>query len=178
MVKLYASRVVNAPRGVCYDLVRSVDAHAAAVPRIRAKAEAGRLSGLLNGGEWTEWSAVYFGFRFRITMEVAEMDWPFSYVERRVAGMFDVFTHQYRLVALDENRTMVTDSLCFHAGWGSCGVLLDRWLLAPVLRRALDERMDSILRWAEDGSWRQWLDEKSGARAPGAVKGEHVACAN
>ncbi|MEM6822714.1 MAG: hypothetical protein AAF558_12340 [Verrucomicrobiota bacterium] len=160
MIKLNSSRVIQAPRWLCFELIRNVDVHAAAVPEIKARPESGRKSGALHFGECTEWSAIYFGVRFRITMEVTDFDWPIRYAERNRRGLFQVFQHNYQLASIDSNRTVLNDCLSFESGYGPLGRYVDEWILAPRLSRALETRMTAIKTWAEDGSWREWISDE------------------
>jgi len=58
MTQITSIRTIHAHRELCYEMVRNVDVHAAAVPAIRARAEAGCQHGPLCRGSWTRWSAV------------------------------------------------------------------------------------------------------------------------
>ncbi len=144
MITLNSTRTINAPRWLCFEMIRNVDVHEAAVPEIRARAEKGRQHGSLQLGESTTWSAVYFGIRFRTTIEVTGFDWPVRYEETNQGGPFHVFRHRYQLMSIDENTTMISDRMEFESGFGWVGKLVDRFLLAPRLQRALETRMDHL----------------------------------
>ena len=70
MITLYTQTIINAPRERCFDLARSVDVHTLTARSIDGKAVAGRVSGLAEQGEWTTWSARFFGVRFRLTTQI------------------------------------------------------------------------------------------------------------
>lgn len=158
-MKLKSTRTIQAPIQRVFDMVRDVDVHAAAVPEIEAKAIEGRLHGLLEPHEQTRWSATYFGRRFQTTMEVAEMDWPLRYVETNTTGPFRTFQHEYTFEHDGKGITTLHDELTLVAGYGVFGRLLDRWILGPRLQKALEERMDHLKQWSEDGTWKTWLLE-------------------
>ncbi|MEM6884359.1 MAG: hypothetical protein AAF571_04950 [Verrucomicrobiota bacterium] len=159
MEKISSTRTIHAPRWLCFEMIRNVDVHAAAVPEIHARAESGRQHGSLHLGEYTEWSARYFRVRFQITMEVTGFDWPVRYDETNRPGLFRVFRHRYSLMAVNENQTVLRDQMEFETGWGWLGRLMDRLILAPRLRRALETRMDHLKAWSEDDSWQYWISE-------------------
>lgn len=159
MKKLTCIRTIRAPRELCFEMIRNVEAHAAAVPAIRARAEAGCRKGPLCVGNWTRWSAVYFGVRFRLTLEATECDWPVRYVETARPGLFRHFQHDYLFVVKNSEETVVKDLLSFEGGPGIAGRWIDSIILAPRLQKALDQRMDSIKQWCEDGTWKQWIPE-------------------
>lgn len=98
MTRLDATRTIRAPRWLCFEMIRNVDVHAAAVPEIHARAESGTQHGPLHFEQWTEWSAIYFGIRFRTTMQATGFDWPVRYVETNQTGPFRTFQHHYTLI--------------------------------------------------------------------------------
>ncbi|MEM6601558.1 MAG: hypothetical protein AAF649_09245 [Verrucomicrobiota bacterium] len=159
MITLHSTRTIHAPRWLCFEMIRNVDVHAAAVPDIRARAEGGRQHGALQLGEHTEWSARYFGIRFRITMEVTDFDWPIRYEEINRPGLFRVFRHRYSLMSVNETQTVLRDQMEFETGWGWLGRLVDRLILAHRLRHALEIRMDHLKAWSEDDTWQYWISE-------------------
>lgn len=161
MIKLEAERTIAAPRDRCFDLVRSVEAHAAAVPGIRARAEAGKTRGLLCLGAHVRWSAVYAEIRFYQTVRVSELDWPIRYREVNEGGPFALFRHDYLFVEMEPGRTMVRDTFRFESPLHPLSHWLDRWILAPLLRKALETRMDSLKTWAEGREWRRFLSEEA-----------------
>lgn len=159
MIALATSRKINAPRWLVFEMIRHVDVHAAAVPEIQARAESGRQHGALHLGEQTEWSARYFGIRFRVTMEVTTCDWPVRYHETNRSGLFRHFRHRYTLISAGENETLLQDTLEFESGFGWIGRLVDRTVLAPRLRRAMEIRMDHLKAWSEEGTWQFYISE-------------------
>jgi len=158
MITLKKTCVVRAPRWLCYDLVRSVEAHAVAVPWIRARAEAGKTSGLLHEGDRVQWSAVYLGIRFRLWIGVAGYDWPVRYQEQNAGGPFSFFGHDYRFAEVGEDSTIINDTLRFQSPLHPLSHWFDSWVLAPLLQSALDKRMEQIKHWAEGEGWKKFIN--------------------
>ncbi len=160
MIDLESMSMIHAPRSRCFDLVRSVEAHAAAVPGIWARAEAGKTTGLLGPESKVRWSAVYGGIRFYQSIRVSGFDWPVRYSEVNEGGPFATFRHDYLFVEVEEGRTMVRDRFCFQSPLHPLSHWLDQFILAPLLKRALETRMDSLKRWAEGSEWETYLKER------------------
>jgi ligand-binding SRPBCC domain-containing protein len=167
MITLRSERMIQAPRWLCYDLVRSVEAHAAAVPWIAARAEAGKTSGLLHEGDRVLWSAIYLGVRFRTWIQVSGYDWPVRYQEQNTGGPFSYFGHDYRFAEVEESTTIISDSLKFQSPLHPFIHWFDQWVLAPLLKRALERRMEQIKQWAEGEGWKEFigLGESSATRS-------------
>lgn len=161
MIRLRAEVVITAPLERCFDLARSVDFHAVTARPIGGRAAAGRVSGLSGPGDWTTWSARFFGMRFSLTTEIAGFDRPHGFSDVLRSGPFRHFGHVYTFQSLGPDRTRMTDDFSFQS---PCG-LLGAWVDAAILRRpmqAVDEaRAQDIRRIAESEEWRAYLPQEN-----------------
>ncbi|HEX6812298.1 MAG TPA: SRPBCC family protein [Planctomycetota bacterium] len=131
--------IVRAPRGVCFDLARSVDAHVRSFAHTGERAVAGRTSGLLQLGDEVTWRARHLGLVHRHRARITAFDRPAHFRDTMVAGRFRSFEHDHWFTTVD-GATHVRDVLEFRSPAGWLGRLVDRCVLAGHLRRLLQQR--------------------------------------
>lgn len=157
MIKLHTQIIINAPKERCFDLARSVEAHAATARTISGKAVAGRVSGLSAPGDWTTWSARFFGMRFRLTTEISAFEYPHSFSDTLRSGIFTHFGHVYTLEDLGGGQTRLTDAFSFQSPCGPLGTLIDRVVLRGRMKWVDEARAEAIKRIAESEEWKKYL---------------------
>ena len=74
MARVELVTAVAAPRGRCFDLARSVDAHVHSTRGTGERAIAGRLNGLLTLHEEVTWRARHLGFSLTLTSRITAFD--------------------------------------------------------------------------------------------------------
>lgn len=157
MTRLKTETEILAPADCCFDLARSVDLHADSSRLIRGRAVAGHVRGLAGDGDWTTWSARFFGLRFRLTTRITDFDRPHGFSDVLSAGLFRRFGHRYTFQPLGSARTLMTDEFWFESPFGPLGAALDRFVLRRPMRATLDARAVFLKRVAETGDWRRYL---------------------
>ena len=157
MITLRAETEIMAPVERCFDLARSVDLHAASACLIHGKAVAGRKTGLAGPGEWTAWSARFFGVRFTLSTQITNFEPPWRFSDVLRSGLFREFGHHYTFRSLDAARTLMTDDFFFQSPFGFIGAALDRFVLRRRMRTVADFRVAYIKRVAESDEWRGYL---------------------
>jgi ligand-binding SRPBCC domain-containing protein len=140
---------IAAPRPVCFDLSRSVDAHVASTAQTGERAVAGVTSGLLSLGDEVTWEAVHFGVRQRLRSRITEMDPPHRFVDEMVSGAFHRFRHVHEFSEEGGDTTMV-DVLDFASPLGPLGRLVDALVLGRYLTRFLCRRNATLRAMAEE----------------------------
>lgn len=156
MVRIILETRIRAPIERVFDLSRSIDAHVEAAGGTGERAVSGRTSGLIEAGETVTWSAVHFGLRQRLTVEIVEMDRPHTFTDRMIAGIFRTMAHRHDFHADGEHTTM-RDTFSFEAPLGPLGILAERWILEDYMRRFLIERNDTLKALAEGDQWQRYL---------------------
>ena len=154
--------LIAAPAERCFDLARSIDAHAASATLIHGKAIGGKQTGLAEAGDETVWSAEFFRVRFRLTTRIGEGDYnrPHCFTDVMCARLFRHFGHVYKVEALGPDQTRLIDTFSFESPFGPLGSLFDQVVLRPQMRLVADARVQFLKRIAEsDGNegWRQYL---------------------
>lgn len=160
IIVLRTEALIAAPAERCFDLVRSIDAHAASATLIHGKAVGGKRTGLAGAGDETTWSAQFFRVRFRLTTRIDAYSRPHRFSDVMCAGLFRHFGHVYTFETLGPNQTRLMDEFSFESPFGPLGALLDRLILRPQMRAVASARVRFLKRVAEsDGSegWRQYL---------------------
>ncbi len=157
MIKLHTQVIVNAPKQRCFDLARSVDVHTRTARTICGKAVAGRVSGLSEMGDWTTWSARFFGIRFRLTTEITAFDWPNSFADTMRSGLFAHFGHVYTFEDIGGGQTRFNDVFSFQSPLGLLGAWVDRVVLGGRMKSVDEARACEIKRIAESGERKKYL---------------------
>ena len=149
---------VRAPVARCFDLTRSVDLHVDSSPGIAARAVDGRRTGLSTEGDWTVWSARFFGLRFRMTTRIEHFTPPHRFEDRLMRGLLRRFTHAYRCDPLPDGTCALSDHLTVEAPFPPFGRLVERLYLQRRMRILVRQRLHAIKTVAEDDTlWPRYL---------------------
>lgn len=140
---------IRAPRELVFDLSRSIDLHQQSQASKKEKAVAGKMSGLIEMGEWVTWEAVHFGIRQRLTSKIVEMDPPQYFRDSMISGAFKRFDHDHFFERSGEDSTMMIDVFDYTSPFGMMGRVADRVFLRSYMERLLEERNVEIRRVAE-----------------------------
>ncbi len=157
MVRLHTQIIIHAPQQRCFDLTRSVDVHTLTARPISGKAVAGRVSGLSGLGDWTTWSARFFGMRFRLTTEITAFDYPNGFSDTLRSGLFAHFGHVYTFEDRGGGQTRFTDTFSFQSPLGLLGALVDCVVLRGRMKAVDEARACEIKRLAESEEWKKYL---------------------
>lgn len=157
MVRLHTQVSINAPKQRCFDLARSVDVHTLTARTISGKAVAGRVSGLSALGDWTTWSARFFGVRFRLTTEITALNAPNSFSDTLRSGLFTHFGHVYTFEDIGGGQTRFTDTFSFQSPFGLLGTFVDCIVLRGRMKVVDEARADDIKSLAESEEWKKYL---------------------
>lgn len=157
MINLHTQVIINAPKQRCFDLARSVEVHTLTARTISGKAVAGRVSGLSALGDWTTWSARFFGMRFRLTTEITAFDGPNSFSDTLRSGLFTHFGHEYTFEDSGGGQTRFTDTFSFESPCGLVGAWVDKDVLRGRMKFVDEARAGDIKRLAESEEWKRYL---------------------
>ena len=149
--------VVNAPCQRCFDLTRSIDFHVASSREIDARAEGGRCTGLSGAGDYTVWSARFFGVRSSMVTEIGDFKNGVGFRDRMTTGLLRQFEHTYRFAPLAGGACAMSDELIMEAPFLFLGRIVERVYLGPRMRHLVGLRLEAIKRAAESDQWRQYL---------------------
>ena len=141
---------IAAPIERCFDLMRSVEFHAKSVAQTKERVVAGKMSGLLDVGDWVTFEAVHFGIKQRLTVRITRCDRPRVFEDVMIRGAFKTLTHRHTFHE-ERGGTRMVDDFTYTSPLGSLGVLADRLFLERYMRRFLRARSLFLKRAAEAG---------------------------
>lgn len=150
---------VRAPIERCFDLARSVEVHLAGNVHWgeQAVATGGVTSGLLALGDQVTWRAKHFGFRHRLTSQIAQLDRPAHFQDVEVRGIFPFMQHDHFFRWLSPTETEMRDVFVFSAPLPILGLLAEYLFLRRYMRNLLCERNAAIKQIAESNEWRKYI---------------------
>lgn len=138
-----SKRVPPAAVEALFDVSLSIDAHMDAFATSRESAIAGVTSGQIGLGETVTWRARHFGFWFVMTSQITALERTSRFVDEQVDGPFRMFVHEHRF-RREGKKTIMTDIVTVASP--VFGLLVDRMILAPYLRRMITRRNAHLLR--------------------------------
>ncbi|MBX3257517.1 MAG: SRPBCC family protein [Chitinophagaceae bacterium] len=106
MPRIELNTNIHAPIQVCFDLSRSAELHMISTRHTRETVVKGRSKGLFEKNDIVTWRAKHFGIYRQLEMEISGMDFPFSFEDRMVKGIFKSITHQHIFSEKDGITTM------------------------------------------------------------------------
>ena len=148
MTHLNVRTPIAAPPEVCFDLARDVDFHARSLAHTGERVTARPDHSLLELGDEVEFEGRHLGVRQRLQARIEAFDRPHFFRDRMVRGAFRSFTHDHLFEPSTEG-TLMTDRLRFAAPLWPLGILVERVVLAPYLRRLIAARGREIKAAAE-----------------------------
>lgn len=124
------------------DVSLDIDLHVASMADSGERAIAGVTSGRIGLGESVTWRARHFAVWFTMTSRITELDHPRRFVDEQVTGPFRSFRHVHEFHHTAEGCRMV-DTITVASP--VFGVLAERLVLVPYLRRLIRERNRTLL---------------------------------
>ena len=130
---------IKADIKVCFDLARDIDFHQSSLKHSQEKAIAGKISGLIELGEWVSWEAKHLGFVQHLTSKITEFYAPNYFVDEMVFGAFKSFRHEH-IFRQSGNKTIMTDKFHFESPYGVIGKLINVLFLKRYMKNLLKTR--------------------------------------
>jgi ligand-binding SRPBCC domain-containing protein len=162
MPKIKLQTVINSNIERCFDLSTSIDLHKISTARTKEEAVGGRVSGLINLGEYVTWKATHFGISQKLTSKITEYNRPYHFRDEQLKGAFKYFAHDHNF-QVQGNKVIMEDIFDFQSPFGLVGNLVDKFILTNYLKKFLCERNNLIKEYAETEKWKSVLALKSDA---------------
>lgn len=131
------------PAGAMFAASLDIDLHLESMRDSGETAIDGIRSGRIGLGETVTWRARHFGIWFRMTSQITALAEPHRFVDQQVAGPFRSFVHEH-LFEDTPNGCRMTDTITLASP--VFGVLAERLVLVPYLRRLIRLRNATLLR--------------------------------
>jgi len=141
--------VIKAAPAVVFDLELDVDVHAASLAGSEETATTSTGRRRLALGDEVTFHARHLGRRWSMVSRITVLDRPRLFVDEQIRGPFRLLRHEHLFDDLRDAGTRMTDRMTVAAPLGPLGVVVTRLLLAPYLRRLLEQRAAHIKRAAE-----------------------------
>lgn len=132
----------------CFDLARNIDVHQESLKDSEEKAIAGKISGLIEKGEWVSWEAKHIGFVQHLTSKITEFESPNYFVDEMVFGAFKSFRHQH-IFQEEGDKTIMIDRFYFEAPLGVLGKVANTLFLKRYMKKLLEARAEFLKKKAE-----------------------------
>ncbi|WP_296317545.1 SRPBCC family protein [Winogradskyella sp. UBA3174] len=155
MPTLEIKTLIKADLKTCFDLSRNIDFHQESLEHSKEKAIAGKISGLIELGEWVTWEATHFGVKQNLTSKITEFKSPTYFVDELVSGAFKSFKHEHIFETSYDNKfdvdyTIMTDRFTFKSPLGLLGKLADVLFLKRYMTNLLVTRNIVLKQKAEE----------------------------
>jgi ligand-binding SRPBCC domain-containing protein len=141
--------LIRAAPETVFDLELDADVHAAAMAASGETAATSTGRPALGLGDEVTFAARHFGVPWELVGRVTEYERPHRFVDEQVRGPFRRLRHEHLFEAVGDGTTRMTDRISFTAPFGPFGAVVGRAVLAPHLRRLLEQRAAYVRRRAE-----------------------------
>lgn len=158
MPTITLSTPICAPIERCFLLSLSVDLHTMSTKGTNEKAIAGVTSGLMKMNDTVTWRANHFGIYQNLTSKITQYDFPNSFTDEQVKGVFKKIHHQH-LFEQKGSITIMKDIFEFEAPLGIIGKALSKLVLTNYMKRFLEIRNATIKEVAESDGWKKIIRE-------------------
>ena len=149
MPQIIVKTLINSDKKTCFDLARNIDVHQKSLKHTKEKAIAGKMTGLIELGEWVSWEAKHLGFVQHLTSKITEFESPNYFVDEMVFGAFKSFRHVHRFQE-NEERTIMTDVFDFESPYGALGRFVNWLFLKRYMTNLLKKRGQFLKQQAEE----------------------------
>lgn len=139
-----------------------MDFHTYSMKATGEKIVGGRSSGLVKQGEFVEFEGSHLGLVRRLRAKITKFNRPASFVDEQVEqdeGPFRTFRHEHRFLSRPDDPaiTIVQDHLYIAAGWSILGLLAERAIVVPHLRKLLTQHQLNLKAALEGQDWKRFL---------------------
>ncbi|MFA4896719.1 MULTISPECIES: SRPBCC family protein [Microbacterium] len=130
-----------------FDISLDIEVHVASMAGTRERAIDGVTDGRIRLGEEVTWRGRHLGVWFTMSSRVTELSRPRHFVDEQTSGPFRAFRHEHFFEATPGGGCRMTDDITFASP--IFGLLAERLILLPYLRRLIVKRNVELLRRVE-----------------------------
>ncbi|HEX8249159.1 MAG TPA: SRPBCC family protein [Pyrinomonadaceae bacterium] len=159
MPEIRLETFISAPVERCFDLSRSIDLHKLSLEHTGEKAIDGKTSGLIEKGEFVTWQARHFGVKQKLSVEITQMKPPDYFCDEMTKGAFEIMRHEHFFEGA-ERGTLMIDKFYYKVPFWIFGAVFDYFVLQNYMKRLLEDRNNTIKRFAESDEWKKVLKVK------------------
>ncbi len=152
MPKIKLKTIINANRGIVFDLSRSIDLHKISTKHTDEEAIDGITRGLIGLNQSVTWKAKHFGFYQVLTSKITAYNAPNYFVDEMISGTFKRFKHQHIFNKVGTATEMI-DIFDYESPLGILGVIADKLFLEKYMKNLLEKRNQTIKDYSESNKW-------------------------
>ena len=160
MPKIELITKLNSRIEICFDLSRSIDLHKISTINTNEKAIDGRLTGLIELGEFVTWEAKHLGITQQLSSLITGLKKPSYFKDEQIKGAFKSINHHHYF-EVENDIVIMKDIFIFESPFGIVGKLVNSLFLKKYLTNLLIERNRVIKEYAETDKWKSVLGEKN-----------------
>jgi len=137
MPQIYIETFIDAPAGVCFDLMREPRVHRGSRLEIKGERE-------ISVGQRVSFESRVMGIAQQLTVEVVECDRPNMFIDEMVQGPMTSFRHKHEFIE-SAGTTRLADTLTWESRWGKLAdKLIERRLRSIVIDR--NQQLKKLIR--------------------------------
>lgn len=159
MNRIYQETVIKTTPQKCFDLSRSIDFHKHSMSYSNEFPVAGKLTGLIEVGEFVEWEGTHPFVRQRLSSKITEMVKPHYFIDEMVNGAFRSFTHRHEVREIDKNTVMLIDDFRYKVPLGILGRIVNVLFLRRYMEKIIKQRSFATKSALESNEWRKYVRE-------------------
>lgn len=157
MYRIYSETIVRASLENCFDLSRSIDFHVESMADSGEKPVDGKVSGLIELGEFVEWEATHFFVKQRLSSKITHMKRPHFFVDEMMSGAFKSFHHKHKFVRHKSDEVLMIDDFNYEVPMGVLGRIANVIFLQRYMKNLIETRSRSIKKALETDEWKRFL---------------------
>lgn len=157
MYRVYRETIIRTTLDRCFDLSRSIDFHKHSMAATKEIPVDGRLSGLIEKGEFVEWEANHFFVRQRLSSRITEMVRPFYFIDEMVNGAFKSFWHKHKFIRHRADEVMLIDDFRYEVPFGVIGHIANALFLQKYMEKTIEVRGEKLKYALESGQWKEFI---------------------
>ena len=139
---------INSDIQTCFDMARNIDLHQESLKFSNEKAISGKVSGLIEKGEWVTWEAKHLGFVQHLTSRITKLESPNYFIDEMVFGAFKSFKHEHIFLE-EDSKTIMIDKFHFESPMGILGKIANTLFLKRYMKKLLETRSEFLKETAE-----------------------------
>jgi len=121
----------------------------------------GRLSGLIELGEFVEWEATHLFIRQRLSSKITEMVAPHYFVDVMVNGTFKSFRHRHEILKRKPGEVLMIDDFRYEVPFGILGRFANFLFLNKYMKGLIEARSQHIETALETDQWKEFISDSS-----------------
>lgn len=140
---------IKAQIDVCFDLARDVGFYYNSLKKLTEIPIAGKVSGLVEAGDYVTWETNHLNFMQHLTLKVTEFKKPSLFVDEMVKGKFKSYKHEH-IFEDHIDKTIMIDKFYFQSSYGVLGKIMDRLFLKKHFISLIEKRNEALKQKAEE----------------------------